>query len=500
MSAAATPSHASGPPKTNRRVLFIVPPTGLYIREDRCQTPIEDMKTIALRPPIDLMYSAAMTEHVGCECRLTDYPGERLGWDDLEQQLREFEPQVIMLSITTPSLHKDVQAAELAKRVDPTILTVAKGAHFNVLDRDALRLYPALDCVIRGEYEHTAGELGIGRPLEEIAGITWRRPDGGIVRNPERPFEDNLDVLPFPARHLVRNELYFRPDTMEPQTTIVTNRGCPHSCIYCLAPVVSGKKNRYRTTDNVLAELRECAERYGIRSFLFRSDLFTQNKQWVIDLCRKIVDDGLDIEWASNSRVDCINPEVLAWMKKAGCWIVAYGVESGNQAMLDLMKKKATVEQAREAVRLTREAGIKSSVYLLMGLPWETPETLEDNIRFAGEIQPDFLEIFYTYPFPGTELHRIAVEMGLLKEGAIPEDAYSMPAIGGLHMTREELAAWRRKALRRIYLNPRYIWRTLRGARSFKELLQYLKYGFITLGSLLFRRKKDPALRASATD
>jgi radical SAM superfamily enzyme YgiQ (UPF0313 family) len=163
------------------------------------------------------------------------------------------------------------------------------------------------------------------------------------------------------------------------------------------------------------------------------------------------------------------------------------------------MKKKATVDQAREAIRLTREAGIKSSVYLLMGLPWETPETLEDNIRFAGELQPDFLEIFYTYPFPGTELHRIAVEKGLLKEGAIPEEAYSMPAIGGLHMTREQLADWRRKALRRIYLNPRYIWRTLRGARSPRELLQYLKYGLITLGDLV-RRKKAPAMRASVTD
>src|SRR5438045_1603882 len=117
---------------SSRRVFFIVPPTGLYIREDRCQTPIEDMKTIALRPPIDLMYSAGATEAAGCECRLTDYPAERKSWSHLEADLREFKPHVLMISITTPSLHKDVEAASLAKKVDAQILTVAKGAHFNV--------------------------------------------------------------------------------------------------------------------------------------------------------------------------------------------------------------------------------------------------------------------------------------------------------------------------------------------------------------------------------
>ncbi len=487
---------------TQRRVLFIVPPTGLFIREDRCQTPIKDMKTIALRPPIDLMFSAASTEAAGCECRLTDYPAERKSWPELERELREFRPHVLMLSITTPSLHLDVQAAELAKKVDPGILTVAKGAHFIVLDHEAMGLYPMLDCVIRGEYERTAAELGTGRPLAEIEGITWRAPDGAVTRNPERPFIDDLDSIPFPARHLTRNELYFRPDTMEPQTTIVTNRGCPHSCIYCLAPVVSGKKNRYRSTDNVVAELEECVNRYGIRNFLFRSDLFTQKKEWVIELCRKIIDRGLKIEWCSNSRVDTINAEMLSWMRRAGCWVVAYGVESGDQQMLDLMKKKATVEQAREAIRLTREAGIRSSVYLLMGLPWETPETLERNVKFGQELMPDFLEIFYTYPFPGTEYRKIAEEKGLLRAGEIPEEAYSSPAIGGMFLTREQLGDLRRRALRRIYLRPGYIWRTLRAARSWKERANYLRAGFATLGTLLFARKTDAAreLAAKATE
>jgi len=482
-----------------KRALFIVPPTGLYIREDRCQTPIEEMKTIALRPPIDLLYAAASAEAAGCECRLVDYPGERKGWPELNQEISEFRPDFIVLSITTPSLSKDVEAARVAKKINPSILTIAKGAHFNQLDHEALTLYPELDCVLRGEYEQTVAEIGQGKPLAEIAGVTWRDPEGAIHRNPDRPFTDDLDTIPFPARHLANNALYLRRDNLQMQTTIVTNRGCPHSCVYCLAPIVSGKKNRYRSTDNVVAELEECVRKYNIRNFLFRSDLFTQNKAWVIELCQKIIDRKLDIEWASNSRVDTINAEVLGWMKKAGCWIIAFGVESGNQEILDLMKKKATLDQARQAVRLAREAGIKSSIYLLMGLPWDTPKTLEDNVRFARELSPDFLEIFYTYPFPGTELHRIAIEKGLLKEGEVPMDAYSHPAMGGLYMTREQLHKWRQKSLRRIYLQPSFIWRTLRGARSPRELMQYLVLGFATLRTL-YSGSKPNVVEARSED
>jgi len=493
-------SSSSNPEQTNlnqRRVMLIVPPTGLYIREDRCQTPIEEMKTIALRPPIDLMYSAASVEAAGCNCLLVDYPGEQRGWDDFRKEFQDFDPDVLMLSITTPSLYKDVEAAAIAKQIKPSVLTVAKGAHFHILDIESLQKYPQLDCVIRGEYEITSAELGVGAPLESILGLTWKDSTGEIRKNADRPFIDNLDTIPFPARHLTNNSLYIRPDTMEQQTTIVTNRGCPHSCIYCLAPLVSGKKNRYRSTDNVIAEIEQCVNEFGIRNFLFRSDLFTQNKKWVIELCQKIIERNLDIQWASNSRVDCINLEMLGWMKKAGCWIIAFGVESGNEEILERIRKKATVDQAREAVRLCREAGVLSSIYLLMGLPWDTPQTINDNVKLAKEIKPDFVEIFYSYPFPGTELHQIALQEGLIQPGEVPLEAYAHPAMGGLHLTQAELADYRRKSLRRIYLQPRYVLKTLLRARSPKEFFQYVKYGLITLKDLTFGK---PKMHGSTTD
>lgn len=475
------------------RALLIVPPTGRFIRESRCQTPIDELKTIALRPPIDLLYAAAAFERGGAECRLTDYPAEGLGWDDLRREIEAFQPTFLIIEATTPSLEKDLETAAVAKAVAPDIVTVAKAAHFNIFDREAFDGRPALDAVLRGEYEWACEELARGETFESIAGLTWRDRsaggDGAVRRNPDRPFEPDLDKFPFPARHLIKNELYIRPDTGEPQTTVVTNRGCPYGCVFCLAGQVAGKKNRYRSADNVVAELRECVERHGVRSFLFRSDLFTQRKEWVVDLCRAIIDAGLDIDWAANSRVDSLDEEMLGWMKRAGCWILAFGVESGVPEHLRLMRKKVEPEQSVRAIRLARKAGILSSVYMLMGMPWESEASIRANIRFFSRLDADFTEIFYIYPFPGTPLYELAVSEGLLAPGEIPADAYAAPAMATRHLTREQLAQWRKRALRRFYLRPRYLSRTLWRAVRERTLLNYIRYGFQELREIFTPQK-----------
>lgn len=462
----------------------IVPPTGLYVREDRCQTPLAKFRTIALRPPIDLMYAAAVFETAGWECRLVDYPAEGLDAAELERRLRALRPTALLLSCTTQTVEADLAIAALAKRVDPTMLVLAKGAHFNVLDVEVMTRHPALDVALREEIEGTCGELARGTDRAAIAGITWRTPDGRLVRNPGRAAPRDLDSLPFPARHLARNDLYRRPDTDEAQTTVVTNRGCPHRCTYCLANQVAGLANRYRSVENVLAEIVDCVERHGIRSFLFRSDLFTQDRRWVQRLCEAILDAGLRVSWACNSRVDTIDAETLRWMKRAGCWIAAFGVESGDQATLDRLEKNAKVEDAHRAVALCREAGIKSSVYLLLGLPWDTRASIEAQIAFARDLDPDIVEFFYPYPFPGTALQRECVELGLLAPGEIPPDSYAAPAFPTETLSKAELAAYRALALRRFYVRPRTIVRTLLGARSPRELRNYVRTGMAQLRQL----------------
>lgn len=466
------------------KALLIVPPTGKYIREDRCQTPIEEFQTIALRPPIALMYLAAVLEQKGVACLLKDYPAEDVGWEGFRRDLGDFLPDMLIVSMTTPSLEKDVEACRIAKSEIPHCLTVGKGAHFNFSDLESLAKYPELDVVLRGEYEQTIGELAHAEDLSSVAGISFQY-NGVPMRNADRPLIDDLDQLPYPARHLSRNDLYIRPDTGAMQTTVVTSRGCPSKCVFCLAPVISGSKVRRRSPENIVGELKECVEQHGIRSFLFRSDLFTAHRSWVMELCQLIIEENLQIEWSCNSRVDTIDRERLKAMKEAGCWLIAFGVETGSEDMLQHMRKNASLERARDAIRLCRQQGIKSSVYMLVGLPWETEESFKQTADFAVELSPDFLEVFYAYPFQGTELYEIALREGLLEPGQFPVDSYSRPAIPSLNFSIEQLSHMRRQMLRRFYLRPGYILRTLARTRSPKVFASYVKYGTRQLVDLL---------------
>lgn len=466
-----------------KKALLIVPPTGKYIREERCQTPIEELHTVALRPPMDLLYMAGSLEPENVECKIVDFPAHDLNWQDMRQMLQEFQPDALILSITTPTLPDDMKAAALAKELNPEIITITKGAHFIHLDCESLNLYPQLDIIMRGEYEETVRELATGRTWVEVRGITHRM-NGEPVRNTDRPYIQDIDTIPFPARHLIDNTPYFRPDTGVLQATIVTSRGCPFPCVYCLAQPVSGKKARNRTPENVIAELKECVEQHGITDFLFRSDLFTANKQWVIKLCKAIQQENLNIQWSCNSRVDTINEEMLHEMKAAGCWLISFGVESGDPDMLEKMKKMVDFDKIEPAINLCRKVGVKSSVYFLIGLPWENRETFERTKEFAKKLDPDFIEFFYSYPFHGTEFYRIAVEEGLLKEGEFPKESYNHPAIPTKYLSIEELRPLRKEALKAFYLRPRFIFRTLAKNPSPTVLKNYFIYGIRQLRDL----------------
>lgn len=470
--------------KSWKKCLLAVPPTGKYIREDRCQTPLDELHTVALRPPIDLLYMAAALESAGVECRVLDFPAKEKTFADFEREVREFQPDGLILSITTPTLADDVKAAALAKDIDQEIVTICKGAHFKHLDREALQAYPQIDIVIRGEYEETVKEIASGMEWSGINGISHRGADGP-VRNAERGFIQNVDDIAFPARHLIDNGDYIRPDKGERQTTIVTSRGCPFPCIYCLAPKVSGSKVRTRSPQNVLAEIKECVEKHGIRNFLFRSDLFTAKKKWVVELCQAIQAEGLKIQWSCNSRIDTIEEDMLIEMKKAGCWLIAFGVEHGDPEMLDHMRKQLDYEKIEPAIRTCKKVGVKTSVYFLIGLPWENRGTFEKTKAFARKLDPDFVEFFYTYPFYGTEYYEIAVREGLLEDGVLPHAAYNSPAIPTKFLSVDELRPLRKEALRSFYLRPGYILRTLASNPSPKILKNYMIYGFRQLRDII---------------
>lgn len=467
-----------------KTAFLIVPPTGKMIREERCQTPIEGLHTVALRPPMDLLYMAAVLEQNDVKCTLVDYPALDKDWEDLEEDLNRLRPDLFLLSITTPTLDRDLRAAKLAKTIRRDMLIGAKGAHFWRDNPKILLKYPMLDFVMMGEYEETVADLVTKSDWRDVPGVIFRS-QGQVISTGKRELVQNLDAIPYPARHLMDNSVYIRPDTGELQTTIVTNRGCPEKCVFCLAPRVSGRENRRRSIPNIIGELENCVKQHGIRNFLFRSDTFTLDPEWVIRLCQGIQRAGLKIKWSCNSRVDTLSGEVVRAMKDAGCWIVSFGIESGSQEVLDLMKKGITKDQVRAALNLCRVEGILSSVYFLIGVPWESEETFRETLEFARQIEPDVVEFFYAYPFEGTEMYVTAANNGLIERGDFPISAYSKPAMPTMHLSMERLAEMRGEALKDFYLRWPVISRTLKRARSPKTLLNYARFGMAQLTDLV---------------
>ncbi len=470
---------------TVKKALLINPPSGLYIREDRCQVPVEGLSATALRPPIDLAYMSSVLQSQGVECRIRDYPAERKGWDSLRGDIEIFRPDMLVISVTTPTLSIDMRACDIAKKMRPGIITVAKGAHFIVNSKKVLETYKGLDVIIRSEPESVIGEIARADDLGRLAGISYRRGDS-VLENPSAGFIDNLDSIPFPDRGLLRNELYIRPDTGQVQTTIQANRGCPIGCVYCLAQPVSGSRIRARSPKNLVDEIEVCIRNHGIRNFFFRGDTFTWDKRWVIQVCKEILDRSLKISWVCNSRVDTIDDERLRWMKRSGCWLISLGIESGSQDILDRIKKGIRLDQAREAVKGSMRYGIKTFLFFMIGFPWDSSSTIRESINFARELDGDYYEVHIAVPFPGTELYRIVKEKHLLiDEGSLSYD-HSRSALKTLYLSSQDLEKWRRRFLKAIYLRPRYVYRTLMSCRSLQILLNHVRYGVHKFKNIIF--------------
>ncbi len=468
----------------HKKTLLIYPPTGLYDRYDRCQSPVEGEAVKVIRAPLDLAYMGATLEQIGIRCLVKDYPAENGNWDNLREDIKTFDPDILIISIVTPTLVKDMQACAIAKTINPDLLTIAKGAYFSDRGRQVLENYKELDIVIRGEYEFAVQEIAKNIPLSSILGITYRE-NGKLFDTPDRPLLEDLDKLPFPARHLIRNELYLMPGTKEPMATILTGKGCPFECIYCLAPIVSGRKLHLRNPKRIVDELQECVETHKIKTFWFRSDTFTMRKGWVIELCEDIIKRNLKIKWAANSRVDTIDLECLEWMKKAGCFVVGYGIESGNQDILDKMKKRITLEQARRVVELTKKAGLEVFAFFIVGLPWENKKEIYDTIKLAKELDADLYNFSVAYPFPGTELYRISKNLNILEEENLFGAHYAKPALGTIFLTKEEVKTLANKAYVSTLLRPKYLVKKFFRLRSPVVIGRYMNAGYHLFRTLL---------------
>lgn len=440
-------------------------------REDRCQVPTKSVAIAPPLPPTDLMYMAAVAEEAGLECRIIDYTFDNRPMECFIQDLVEYRPDYLVVSTTTPTFKLDLQACSEAKKLLPSVVTIAKGAHFLRFNTEILDAYPDLDFIIRGEPEETLRDYLTGMPVAEIPGLTWRS-SSGVFNNPGRRYSDDLDSLPFPSRHLIDNTRYVRPDNGEVQAVIKVARGCPYNCFFCLATPVSGAKVRRRSPENIIQELQLC-RKLGISNFIFWSDIFSMDRDWVVALCENILTSGLKFTWATNTRADTIDLDMARLMKRAGCTLVSIGVESGNDEILRKLGKKTDLEKIRKGFRVIRQAGLQSFAYYIIGLPWDTRETVEDTIRFSVELNSDYANFFTATAFPGTRFFDYALDNQLIEsedqaKTDLFSDAYYVPTAKGHYLDKNEIIQLHDLAVKRFFFRPSFIIKTAFKIRSFR--------------------------------
>ena len=465
--------------KKKKKILLIYPPSPVLNREDRCQQPTKELIVIPPLPPTDLMYLAAVAENAGLEAKIKDYSQG----GNFEKDLKEFQPDYLLINVATPTFKNDLNSLTVAKEICPDIITIAKGAAFFNVALDVMYFQKDLDLIIYGEPEETLREILKGRRYKYIKGLYYREDLRAKFTGP-RPFIQDLDKLPFPARHLVDNTIYRRPDNNEIQAVIKVSRGCPYHCFFCLATPVSGAKVRRRSPDNIIEEIKECIDKYGITNFIFWSDVFNADKEWVMELCDKIIENELDITWSANTRADTADEEMAYKMYDAGCRLVSIGVESGSQEILNNIGKRITLDDVRLTVKIFKRAGIKIYNYFVIGLPWDDEDTIEDTIEFAIELDSDFISFYTATPLPGTKFYEYAKENNLINSDTSFKSAYYYPSVGTHYLSKERVFELHKKAIRRFYPRPGYILRTLLRIRSITEFKNYFKAGL----GILFKR------------
>lgn len=475
------------------KVLLVSPPSEIP----------SDKPNIISAPPLGLAYIAAVLEKNRIPVEILDCEILNMSWKKFTYKISTEQPNIVGITATTPMIHRSLKAAEIVKKVSPTSKVVLGGPHPSALPRETV-CQKNVDVVVVGEGEYTMLELvqilNEGRELKRVRGLVFKQNEK-IFYTPSRPFIENLDKLPFPARHLLPISMYrgFEPEKYEhlPATTMITSRGCPFGCFYC-SKAVFGRTFRHRSARNTVDEIEHIVNEYKIRDIIFYDDVFTLDQERAEEICDELLRRRLDVSWSCENRVDTVKPALLIKMKKAGCFRVCYGVESGNQKMLNIMRKGITLEQVRKAVKWTKDAGLAITLYFMVGTPGETTESIRDTINFAKELNPDVAHFSITVPFPDTDLFKAAKEGEYLR--TVDWEKYAdkqnpNKLIGPkaeLLMTlkdisEEELREAVSRAYKEFYFRPSYILKQLMRTRSICDLRRY--YRGLTI---LFNRYFSP--------
>ncbi|MBN2056945.1 cobalamin-dependent protein [bacterium] len=456
----------------------------------------EDIKL----PPMGLAYVAGAARQAGHEAAILDTVFSNDPVAETVRLVDEFRPDLLGLSVTSASHGAAMNLAAVVKQARPALPIVCGGVHPTILPR-AVCAMSQVDYVVFGEGESTINELlqvvaGTMKP-DQVDGLAFKL-DGEVKVNRPRILIDDLDSLPMPAYDLLPiREYYSLQIARTPFSSMITSRGCPYSCIFCDANLIFGKRYRSHSPERVMTEVHHLVRHFGVREIMFKDSEFTLDRERVKRLCWLLEEAKLDLVWSCNSRIDRTDPEMLAAMKRAGCRLVQYGVESGDQEILDRLKKGITIDQVRRTFRHSRMAGLRTVANFMIGNPGDTRETIAATMRLAEELKPDYANFSMTVPFPGTELFRLAEMYGWFTPeydaAAIRLDRCMMNATS---IATEDLKRLHRKAFRTFYFRPSYLIKRLlqstphewkMNLRAFRRIVKRTQDG--TSGELVKKRR-----------
>lgn len=455
----------------------------------------EKTKSGTLYYPYWLCYAAGVCLEKGYEVELIDCITRKMSTQDVIEEVKKIQPDYIMGEITTSSCFYDYEVLTELKNQYSKGKIIIGGTHATALSDQVLKECEAIDVIVRQEYDFTLPEImEAGERLENIKGITYRK-DGEIVHNGDRPWTEDLDMLPFVSKiyqkYLNVND-YFYAFARKPMIQIFSSRGCPFHCNFCSYPeTMSGRCLRKRSVKNFVDEIEYiCKEMPEIQEIFIEDDTFTADRKRVVEICDEIIRRDLHPIWSCNTRAD-LPYEVMKKMKEAGCRLLVVGYESGNQKVLDETNKGIKLEQSLAFAQNTKKLKIKVFGCFMIGLKGDNRETIEDTFKFAKKLYPDMVFFQQAVPFPGTVFYNWVKEEGYLKTEDyskwLNKDGYLDCLVNYPYADAREIEKIRDNLMSRYYFSFTYIVKTFLRNLTWQEFKRVTKAGFTYIG---FRIKK----------
>jgi anaerobic magnesium-protoporphyrin IX monomethyl ester cyclase len=469
--------------KSKKKILLFIPPEFNFIT---AAMPLVLQKNVGFSPPLGLLYIAAsIQKYTDWDVKIIDAVAEKLSYKAIEQRIIEESPDAVGISAMTLLWIDCLKLAKIVRKVSPEIKVIMGGPHIHIYPTETIQ-YDCVDYAMTGEGEESIAELlnawGDNGVIKKIQGLCVLDESGRIINNPPRPLIQDLDIIAHPQRQFTKYKLYSTSlaDGEAFTTTMVTSRGCPYKCTFCDRPNL-GKDFRARTANDVVDEMEECAN-LGIGYIKIYDDTFTVDRKRVMEICAEIERRGLKIKWDIRARVNTISRELLIAMKSAGCELICYGIESGNEGILQILKKGISKHHVVDAFKLTRQVGIKSLAYFMFGSPGEKQAEIQESIRFSKELNPDFCHFSILVPFPATPLYAQGLRDGIIpgdywKDFVKNPDANFQPPFWIEHLTEDQLYDALRQAYHTFYIRPSYILKRGLQIRTWGDLMKNFRVG-----------------------